>query len=241
MAKNSIYAHAEDKSNYIRDRKITAKQWKIYYYMLSVSKFDAKRTEKHRYIYRKDFNIAQACRDLGIKSNQTFYNAIEKLEKVGLVSKNDINYYLYSREWVEVNKDTLTNLIKASKNNEGHIDLLRTYLILKKLNEIAETSEERSFTTRQLIILLGHSDKTSQYYSEVKMYIALLSFWGLIKVKIHTESDSILGHYTVYHLQSVESTTTNPDFVYNLEAEQNATLPSQELMEKLQFSVPELL
>jgi len=39
-------------------KKITAKHWKVYYYMLSVSKFNSNKVEDHRYIYKKDFNIS---------------------------------------------------------------------------------------------------------------------------------------------------------------------------------------
>ena len=46
-------------------------------------------------MYKKDFNITQACRALGIKSNQTFYNALKRLEEHRLIRTTEDVYYLY--------------------------------------------------------------------------------------------------------------------------------------------------
>ena len=159
MPKNSIYVQTQDKEVTNKDKEITSKHWKIYYYLLSVSKFNAERVEDHRYVYKKDFNISACCRFLGVKSTQTFYNAIERLHKHHLVTDDGEHYILYAKTPIDVNRDVLTNLIEysAGKNKEGNIDLLRTYLILKRINKLAESSEDRTFTKRELIILLGHS------------------------------------------------------------------------------------
>ena len=240
--KNSVYAQTQTKENYQTDRKITAKQWKIYYYLLSVSKFDADKVEDHRYVYRKDFNITQACRNLGIKSNQTFYNAIQRLEEHRLIRATDTVFFLYAKNWISVDRDLLGNLVKFSKTKEEDIDLLRTFLILKKLDKIAETSKEREITLRQLSILLGHGDTHPQYYQNIRIYLALLCFWGLIKLKQHRQYNESLGTaYTIYHLQKINETALNADFESDIEAEMNAILPSQELMDKLKFSFPEIL
>ena len=242
MPKNLIYAQTQSKDNYISDSKITAKQWKIYYYMLSISKFNAEKVEDHRYIYKKDFNISQACRDLGIKSNQTFYNALKRLSEHNLVKVRNDNYFLYAKNWVAINKDVLQNLVRYSKTKEKDIDLLRVFLILKKLNKVAENYEERSFTLRQICILLGHGDTTEEYYYNVRIYLGLLCLWGLIELKQHKQYNENLGvAYTVFHLQSVKETDLNPDFESDIRAEMTAKLPSEELMNKLKFTFPEVI
>lgn len=72
------------------------------------------------------------------------------------------------------------------------------------------------------------------------MYLALLSFWGLIELKYHTETNQQLGnHYTVYHLQKVNDKATNPDFEADIEGEKNSPLPSKELIDKLMDYCPE--
>ena len=241
MSYNQIYAQTQTRENYLEDKKITSKHWKIYYYMLSVSKFNSQFVEQHRYVYKKDFNVSKACRDLGIKSTQTFYNAIKRLQEHKLIKVKDDIYFLYSRNWIEIDKDVLTQLVKYSKTRENDIDLLRTFLILKKINKIAANNEERSFTLRQISLLLGHGDTNSVYYNNIRIYLALLSFWGLIVLKMHTQTSDNLGHYTIYHLQEIREVSNNSDFVSDIEGEMNAPLPSEELMTKLRFIMPEIL
>lgn len=240
--KNSVYAQTQTKANYNEDKKITAKHWKIYYYLLSVSKFDADQVEDHRYVYKKDFNISQACRELGIKSTQTFYNAIERLEKHGLVKTSKNNYFLYAKNWISVDKNILSNLVKYSKTREQDIDLLRTFLILKKMNKIAENTADKSFTLRQLSVLLGHGSTHPQYYENIRIYLALLNFWGLIELKQHKQFNESLGtSYTIFHLQRISETDLNADFESDIKAEMNAPLPSEELMNKLKFVFPNII
>lgn len=235
MQKNYVYAHTQTKESYKKDKNITAKQWKVYYYLLSVSKFDSNRVEQHRYVYKNSINISQACRDLGIKSTKTFYNALGKLSEVGLIIVYPDFYKIKAKNWVEIDKTILTSLIKCSKAHDQDIDLLRTFLILKKIDEIAENSQERSFTLRQMSVLLGHGDTTSDVYTKIRFYLAILHFWGLALITAHTETNSSLGHYTVFHLQKISEQNLNPDFQSDIEAEMNAPLPSEEFLDKLRF------
>lgn len=241
MSKNQVYAHTQTRNNYKEDQKITSKQWKIYYYMLSVSKFNTQKIEDHRYIYKKDFNITQVCRLLGIKSTQTFYNAIKRLTENRLVRDQGEYYFLYAKNWININQDILLNLVDYAKIREQDIDLLRTFLILKKLDKIAGGAEERAFTKRDLIILLGHNPNDTVFYNNIRTYLALLSFWGLIELKVHTANHTNLGHYTIYHLQKVNDNTLNPDFISNINAEKDVMVLSQELKDRLRVQFPELL
>lgn len=243
MGKNQVYAQTQTRDNMKLMKKITAKQWKIYYYLLSLSKYNSQKVENHRYLYKSSINITKTCKLLGIKSNQTFYNAIERLEKVHLIRKTDDYFYIYAPDYVEVDKDVLVNLISYSiTKNDDEIDLLRTYLILKKLYQIGETPDDLSFTTRAICLLLGHSDTTTIYYVNVKKYLALLSFWGLVELKYHTATNESLGnHYTIYHIQNVKEVATNPDFELDIQGEMNAETIQPELECKLKEQFPWLL
>ena len=55
--KNYVYAHTQTRQDYQKDKKITSKQWQVYYYLLSQSFYDSQAIENHRYIYKKDFNV----------------------------------------------------------------------------------------------------------------------------------------------------------------------------------------
>ena len=75
---NKINALANDicKNDY---KKITEKQWTVYYYLLSESSINTLRHEEHRYIYRSSINISAASKQLGI-DRSTFYKALPKLK-----------------------------------------------------------------------------------------------------------------------------------------------------------------
>ena len=76
-----------------------------------------------------------------------------------MVIDTDEYYMIFTKTPIDIKKEVLTNLIEYSsgKRPEGNIDLLRTYLILKRMNKLAISSEDRQFTKRELILLLGHS------------------------------------------------------------------------------------
>lgn len=243
MAKDLIYVETQTKETYKQSTtRITAIQWKVYYYMLSVSKFDSQKVASRRYIDKNYFNIAQACRDLSIKSIQTFYNAIKRLEERHLIHNTENYYFLYAKNWIEVDRHILSTLLRYAKQREKDIDLLRVFLILKKMDKIAENSPERDFTLRQLCILLGHGGSTPEYYSNVRIYLALLSFWGLIELKQYKQLNTNFGAgHIIYHLQKIKETDLNSDFESDVEEERNTAILSTRLMDKLKFSCSEIL
>ena len=95
IKKNYIYAHAETKITSKENKKLTAKHWKIYYYLLSLSKYNVKTVENHRYVYKSSINVSKFCKDLGIKTRQTFYNAINKLKDCRLIRETEGCYLIY--------------------------------------------------------------------------------------------------------------------------------------------------
>lgn len=239
MAKQEIRAETQIKGTPIF-KGITTKQWQVYYYMLNMSNFDKDTVENHRYLYKNKLNISQASKFLHI-SRPTIYKAIENLKKCKLIEEQTKKYLFYNYNWININKETLTTFINQTELNTEKTNLLRIYLILKKMDSIAECLEDRCFTKRDLILLLGHSDTRSEYYEQVRDYIGLLVYYGLIEVKIHTEYDPQFGKYTIYHLQKVNGTSNNPDFFMNLNSEQAHKVVSEKMREQLTFTQPGLL
>lgn len=247
---DSVYAHTQTRENYKMYKNITSKHWKIYYYLIGISNFNSLQPEDHRYIYRKNINISQICRELGIKSTKTFYNALKRLEEYGLVRATEEHIFLYAEDWININREVLLELIKFSSSSceskestrrEQEIDLLRTYLILKKLMTVTQRKEDRSFTLRNIIMLLGHSPTDTFYYNKIRNYLGLLSYWNLIELKVHKEYKPNLGQYCVYHLQKVQEDELSEDFFLDIESEMQVTGMSQELYQKVAFSFPQIV
>ena len=64
----------------IEKAKLTTKQYLVYSYLMSVSKWDAQDKEKHYYVYKNSFLIKDICVLLNI-SQPTWRSAIKKLKE----------------------------------------------------------------------------------------------------------------------------------------------------------------
>lgn len=237
--KNYIYAQTQTRNNYKRYKSITSKQWLVYYYLLSVSHYDAQEKEDHRFVYKKDLNISKISKTLGI-SRPTFYSALKVLTNFGLVIDYGLSYSLYSYQWVKIDLEILKALITFTHSNAKDIDLLRTYLFLKKLYLITTVKEERQFTRRELIQLLGHDITTVSNYKDIQIYLGLLSYWNLIEIKSHVEQHPTFGHYIVYHLERAGEEKVNPDLLNNDIGEMHGSAMPERIYNSLLFTMPEI-
>ena len=196
--------------DYKLDKKITSKQWQVYYYLLSISYYDSQNIENHRYVYKKDFSVSAAAKFLGI-SRPTIYTALSNLKEIGLVREREEVYLLYARNWTKINKETLKDLLCFSQKTSKRIDILRIYLILKKIDELAKESKDKCFTKKDLITFLGHNITTSSDYEDMTGYLALLTYFNFIELKSHTDYKEGLGKFIVYHIQKINEVTDKKD------------------------------
>lgn len=231
--KDTVYTHVSIKENY-KTVKLTSKQWKIYFYFLYGSKFNAQKVEDHRYIYKSELNKTQACKTLGIGSLNTFNNALKALKENGLLRETETVYMIYARDYVEIDRHILFNLLNFSKKKEADIDLLRTFIILKYIYTYANSKAEMKFSRSDIVKLLGHDKTNSIYYYKISVYLALLSYWGLIELKLNTAHNSHTGSYVIYHLQNIKEQNLNPEFETDIEAEMENEVMDKELFNKIQ-------
>ena len=76
----------------IEKAKLTTKQYLVYSYLMSVSKWDALDKEKHYYVYKNSFLIKDVCVLLNI-SQPTWRSAIKKLKEELYIQEFD-KYYI---------------------------------------------------------------------------------------------------------------------------------------------------
>lgn len=233
--KEYVYAHTQTRQTFKVDKKITSKQWQVYYYLLSISYYNAKAVENHRYVYKKDINISAAAKFLGI-SRPTIYNAISNLISNRLIAedKDGEVYYIYAKNWTKIDINTLKCLLSYSKIEAKGIDLLRIYLILKKINEVARESKDRRFTKRDLVEILGHNVTTAEDYNKIRDYLAILTYFELIELKHHTEHKEGLGNYVVYHIQQVNDIINNSEEFNLTIADMSISIVPDYIREKLE-------
>lgn len=158
-----------------REMKITARQWKVYYYIWCNSGI----WTDGPHLYKKDFNISKCCKVTGIKSISTFHSAIEALKEKELIKETEEEYLINSDTMIGASIEDICRLIDYSVriHKENNIDLLRTYFIIRKLY----AEEIQAFTVRDVVKLLDIEDNEAnrQY---VNIYFAILEFFELVKI-----------------------------------------------------------
>lgn len=113
-----------------RQKRITEKQWRIYYYLLAVSA----PAQESREVVKENFNISKCCKFLEIKSTQTFYNAIEALKDEKLIDEAEDRYLILTDSKIEIDLEIVKLLLTYSmKTEEKNINLLRVYIVLKEI------------------------------------------------------------------------------------------------------------
>lgn len=179
--------------------RITNNQWSVYFYLLSKSHYDE---NMNRHVYISEISPKKISTFFNFTA-RSYYNAIESLEKKGLItiSKEDITFSAVEFT-TSISKELLSYLIYNTKSLG--IDLLRVYLIIKELMEKFDITE---LTTRKIVKYLGHSDKRTEYYDRVQIYMDLFANWKLID--FHTEQQEMpnIGKYKVYIIDRVYDTT----------------------------------
>lgn len=178
---------------------LSEKAWTVYYYLLSISNYNNEEKD-HRFVYRSDFNIAAVSKSLKI-GRSTFYTCLDKLIKYNLITYSTRgNYYTIPIRfgWARLKKDLLNELLGYS--SVLGIDLLRTYLFIKVVNE--KNYGKNSFTRRNLIRCLGHCDTSTEFYYKIDIYLNLLEKWQLVYLDERTMTADF-GTYKIYHIVKV--------------------------------------
>lgn len=174
-----------------RQKRITEKQWRIYYYLLAVST----PAEEIRIVMKDNFNISKCCKFLEIKSMQTFYNAIDALKDEALIDEEDDMYVILTNSKIEIDLDIVKLLLVYSmRTEERNINLLRVYIVLKEI----ELQQYKSFILEQIINELGFEMSETKYYEFIN-YLSLLCFWNFIQIEKRTSFNE-KGEKSIYYV-----------------------------------------
>lgn len=184
--------------------KFTNKQLAVLYWLISKAYWNKERREKHYFVYRNTINYAQMGKDLGIKSvYHTIPAALEKLELYGkIMITNDAIILPHAELYTYLHIDLIKFLLAYSAVVGA--DLILFYSVLKRFWELNNRSNTpTNFCVKLFIQALGHNVNDSNEYKKMKIYIALLKSWELIKV---SESIGINkgGKFTEYTLWKIE-------------------------------------
>lgn len=149
--------------------KLTNIQWKLYYYLVSIS--------KHNFISKQDFKKENCCKVLNTNLT-TYYKTIKALTTHNLITIysdaiiiNDI-----MNNYVKIELSVLKVLLYFSKNT----DLIKLYLIFLKYGD----SRVKHFTKNKIIEMLGHAGRNNKFYPLAQNYLDILQNLKLIDLTV---------------------------------------------------------
>lgn len=192
---NRVRAMTGDQKHKTIFKRLTLKQWSVYYYLLSICHWNGKDREDHYFVYKNQINVSAAAKQIKI-SRPTFYTALDNLKKQYIVVEYDDYYTIQIPSiFASIDQATLSYLLPYQKTLGP--DLIRVYALLCRMDEHPEL--DRHFNKKMLLNVLGHNVKDNSFYEQMEIILAFLRHTGLIDVKIKTINSQI-GHYIDYLL-----------------------------------------
>lgn len=212
--------------------KLTAKQYLVYSYLMSISKWDSQDKERHYYVYKNSFLIKDACAIIGI-SQPTWRSAIKKLREELYIQEFD-KYYIIDipNTYAPLNINLIKFLLPfgAAIDNGGNI--ISIYSVLYRCWKGAKDNDEAcEITINQLrkLFNVNHDQKTLASY---KLMLLLFEHYELIRIKRvgrHFQGNPYTG-YIIEEVQlklpeNIEQDDIAPDdiseLLHNLNAYKN--------------------
>lgn len=182
--------------------KLTTKQYLVYSYLMSISKWDAQDKESHYYVYKNSFLIKDACELINI-SQPTWRTAIGKLKTEGYIQEYE-KYYIIEIPNTYAPLDI--NLIKfllpfgGAIKNGGNI--ISVYSIIYRYWKYSEDNNQACEITVNQLKKIFQVRREAQITYTYKVMLNLFEFYGLIKVQ--RIGRQISGEpYTGYIIQNV--------------------------------------
>lgn len=166
---------------------LTTKQYLVYAYLLSISKWNAARQEDHYYVYKNSFTIKDAIEKINI-TYPTWRSSIKKLCELSYIEEtpDKKSYLLYFPEiYAPLDLKLISFLLPfggAIKNGEN---IVSVYSVVYRYWDYCLKHPEKGpceITINQLKNLFKSRDHEEDYLP-YKIMMNLFEHYGLIKIK----------------------------------------------------------
>lgn len=163
--------------------KLTTKQYLVYSYLISISKWDAQDKEYHYYVYKNSFVIKEACKLIGI-SQPTWRSAIKKLVETFYIQEYD-KYFIIEipNTYAPLDINLIKFLLPFGAAIEHGGNIISIYSIIYKYWKCCtENNDTCEITINQLrkLFNVNHDKITLASY---KIMLNLFEFYNLIDIK----------------------------------------------------------
>lgn len=163
--------------------KLTTKQYLVYSFLMSISKWDANNKEHHYYVYKNSFLIKDACQLIGI-SQPTWRTAIKKLKEEFYIWEYD-KYFLIEipNTYAPLDIKLIRFLLPFGAAIENGGNIISLYSIIYRYWHYASNeNKECEITINQLRKLFNtkHNKSTLASY---KIMLNLFEYYGLMEIE----------------------------------------------------------
>lgn len=183
--------------------KLTTKQYLVYSYLMSISKWDALDKEQHYYVYKNSFLIKDACTLIGI-SQPTWRTAIKKLKEEFYIQEFD-KYFIIEipNTYAPLNIDLIKFLLPFGAAIENGGNIISLYSIIYRYWQYSTNNEKVCEITINQLRKLFNTKHDKTVLTSYRIMLNLFEYYGLIKVnKVGRQFQG--NPYTGYIIQKVE-------------------------------------
>ena len=188
------YVPTSDAHGATREWKFTSNQWKVYYWLLMNSKWNARAKEDHYYIYKNKFTQDDIIKDTHIGSKASIKRAFDALEAQGAIEYNEQTkaYLLYfPRLYVPISTTILKVFFAFDWVDMDLLVHLYSTLLLWSQSENPEFSVK---------FMYGVMDRYYSVEDRPKFIMCLSTLWGIGLIDVEKHSKTVCGKKTIEYL-----------------------------------------
>ena len=205
MSKSAQRRYEALEYNKNKKAKLTTKQYLVYSYLMSISKWNAKDNEEHYYAYKNQFKIKDACEQLNI-SQPTWRNAIKKLVQDFYIEDRDTYYIInFTKPYAPLDIQLIQYLLPfgARLCSCGGGNIISVYSLLYRFwNSCQECNDDCEITINQ-IKKIYTSRRTKEDTITYRTMLGIFQSAGLIDMSLVTKENNGIT-YIAYRIKSVK-------------------------------------
>lgn len=188
--------------------KLTTKQYLVYSYLMSISKWDAQDRENHYYVYKNSFLVKDACALLSI-SQPTWRSAIKKLKEELYIQEFD-KYYIIDipNTYAPLNINLIKFLIQFGSAIDNGGNIVSVYSLIYRYHKFCYDNNQVCEITINQLRKIFNTKSSKDVMTAYRLMLAIFETYQLIEVnKVGKQFQGC--PYTSYIIKRVDLDISN--------------------------------
>lgn len=162
--------------------KLTTKQYLVYSYLMSVSKWDAQDKEKHYYVYKNSFLIKDVCVLLNI-SQPTWRSAIKKLKEKLYIQEFD-KYYIIDipNTYAPLNISLIKFLLQFGSVIDNGGNIISVYSLIYRYYKFCCDNNQICEITINQLRKIFNTKSSKEVLTTYRLMIDIFEIYNLMEI-----------------------------------------------------------